>query len=264
MAGLSTGIKEKLTIARCAVNAKGQVIRKGEGYAVLKGKGNTIELMLNPSEYEHSASISYTGGYSGRGDKKGQCSKTPLGQLSPPTRFVSVDAEKVSFNAVIDGTGVVELPGSGAGYPDVNTQINDLKKVAYQFDGENHEPPVVRLSWGKLDLSGVNITGKYFYGRLTSLNVKYTLFKPSGEPLRAKVSMGFVSFMTLEESALRKNQSSPDLSHLVEVRAGDTLPLLCQRIYKDSRQHLVVARENRLSNFRDLKPGTLLRFPPLD
>jgi nucleoid-associated protein YgaU len=72
--------------------------------------------------------------------------------------------------------------------------------------------------------------------------VENTLFKPSGEPLRAKLQMTFKSFITNEEEAKKANRSSPDLSHVVEVKAGDTLPLLCHRIYKDSSYYLEIAR----------------------
>ena len=252
MAGLSTGLKAKLTITRCKVE---------DGKASkLSGDDNEFELMLNPAEYKHAHSISYAGD----NKDKSKASKTALGQTGVETRFKGVNAETVSFDAVIDGTGVVNLPTPGVGSADVKTQLKNLKKIVYIYDGDEHEPPVVCLSWGGMGLSGVNESGMFFYGRLSSFDINYTLFKPSGEPLRAKVSMSFVSFMTLEEAERRANSSSPDLSHLVEVRAGDTLPLLCQRIYKDSRQHLVVARANQLSNFRDLRPGTVLRFPPLD
>lgn len=254
MAGLSTGLKAKLTITRCKVDG-GNVVK-------LSGDEPKFELMLNPAQVKHGHSISYAGAEDS--NCKSKRSKPPLGQTGVETRFKDVNPETVSFEAVIDGTGVVNLPIPGVGSPDVNTQLKSLKDVVYVYVGKEHEPPVVCLSWGNLKLSGVNRTAEYFYGRLTSFEVAYTLFKPSGEPLRARVNMSFVSFMTLEEAQLRASKSSPDLSHLVEVRAGDTLPLLCQQIYKDSRRHLVVARANRLSNFRDLKPGTVLRFPPLD
>jgi nucleoid-associated protein YgaU len=46
----------------------------------------------------------------------------------------------------------------------------------------------------------------------------------------------------------------------VTVEAGDTLPLLCYRVYGDSRYYLAVAAHNRLDDFRGLQPGTLLCF----
>lgn len=103
------------------------------------------------------------------------------------------------------------------------------------YDGENHEPNHVRLLGGSL----------IFCGRLESMSVEYTLFKPSGKPLRA-------------------NRSSPDLSHVIEVKAGDdALPLLCDRVYKDCSCYLEVARVNHITHFRDIAPGRKLHFPPL-
>jgi len=50
----------------------------------------------------------------------------------------------------------------------------------------------------------------------------------------------------------------------VQVRDGDTLPLLCERIYGDSRYYMAVARFNGLRQFRALTPGMALHFPPLE
>jgi nucleoid-associated protein YgaU len=95
------------------------------------------------------------------------------------------------------------------------------------------------------------------------MTVDYTLFRASGEALRAKVAMNFVSFATQVEEALRAQRSSPDMTHVVTVRAGDTLPLLCQRIYRDASKYVEVARLNDLDGFRALEPDTVLRFPPM-
>ena len=192
--------------------------------------------MLNPSSYSHSYSIGYN-------------QKEALGQLGSDAKFSGIKPEKVSFDMVIDGTGVVAL----IGVDDVKTQIGNLTDIVYKYDGSNHEPNHVRLLWGSL----------IFFGRLESMSVEYTLFKPSGEPLRAKVKLSFSGFMSKEEEALRANRSSPDLSHLIEVKAGDTLPLLCYRVYKDCSYYLEVARINNITNFRDLIPGSKLHFPPL-
>ena len=70
--------------------------------------------------------------------------------------------------------------------------------------------------------------------------------------------------MSTKEQELAANRSSPDLSHLVEVRDGDTLPLLCDRIYGDAAYYVDVARFNGLDNFRQLTPGVRLHFPPLE
>ena len=231
MAGLSTGLKKKLKLSPCTVDDSGNVS---------VSDGDSFEVMLNPSSYSHAYTIGYN-------------KKEPQGQLGSDTKFSGIKPEKVDFEILIDGTGVVNLPIPGKGSPDVKTQVKQLTDIVYKYDGSNHEPNHVRMLWGSL----------IFFGRLDSMSVDYTLFKPSGEPLRAKVKMSFTGFMSKEEEALRANRSSPDLSHLVLVKAGDTLPMLCYRVYKDSSYYLEVARVNGITNFRDLQPGTKLHFPPL-
>ena len=90
-----------------------------------------------------------------------------------------------------------------------------------------------------------------------------TLLKASGEPLRANITLSFTEYKTPQEASKEANMSSPDLTHVVEVVAGDTLLLLCDKFYKDSSYYLQVAQINNLQGFRNLEPGTKLKFPPL-
>lgn len=202
--------------------------------------GNSFEVMLNPSDLSHDFSIRYN--------------ETDIpGQLSKMKKFDGINSEKVGFKLILDGTGVVTNSDSAKSAEDVKTQVQKLTDIIYKYDGNKHEPNHVRLLWGSF----------LFYGRLESLNFKYTLFKPSGEPLRAEANIKFTGFMTPEEEALQANRSSPDLTHVIQVKSGDTLPALCQRIYNDPLLYLAVAKINKLNNFRKLKPGTRLVFPPL-
>jgi hypothetical protein len=41
------------------------------------------------------------------------------------------------------------------------------------------------------------------------------------------------------------------------------LPLMCYRIYGDSKYYIEVARFNNLNDFRNLNEGMQLKFPPL-
>lgn len=198
-----------------------------------------FEVLINPADFKHSAGISY--------DKQ-----KALGEAAANPKFSAMDEEKISFALVLDGTGVV--PGAGREPVPVKKQVKQLNKVVYRYVGEKHEPPHVRLLWGSL----------IFFGRLESMSTQYTLFKPSGEPLRAKVDLSFVGAMSKKEGELVSNRSSPDLSHRVQVREGDTLPLLCDRIYGDPGYYIDVARVNNLTDFRRLEPGRQLHFPPLE
>ena len=95
------------------------------------------------------------------------------------------------------------------------------------------------------------------------MSTVYTLFKLGGDPLRAKVNLSFQGFITKKEESLKANKSSPDLTHQIVFRQGDTLPLLCYRVYEDCSYYLEIARLNNISNIGDIEPGTRLVFPPL-
>jgi len=202
--------------------------------------GITFAVMVNPSELMHDHSITYN-------------TQRTLGQVGSDAKFSAVDPDKLKFSITLDGTGVVPPSSPGGAVKDVKTQLAGLNNVVYRYVASKHEPAHVRVLWGTI----------IFFGRMKSMSVRYTLFKPSGDPLRAKVDMSFVGTMTKKEGELTANRSSPDLSHTVVAKAGDTLPLLCDRIYGDPSYYDEVARFNGLASFRHLQPGQRLHFPPL-
>ena len=226
-----SGAKSQLTITRAEIAADG---------SMTIDRTKSFTAMLNPSEFKHKREIRYN-------------TRATLGQVGSDTRFSAVQPDTVTFSILLDGTGVVPVAPANRN-KEVADHVKALNDVVYKYDGEDHEPDHVRLLWGTLIL----------YGRLQSMAVQYTLFKPSGDPLRAKIDLEFVGFMSTKEAELAANRSSPDLSHLVEVRDGDTLPLLCNRIYGDPAYYPEVARHNKLDSFRQLTPGDRLHFPPLE
>lgn len=215
----------KLTICPISVAADG---------TISPNKSKTFEVLLNPSELSQEYSITY------------DPSKT-LGQLASNLKFSAINPSTVSFDILLDNTGVVK------GSSDVQARIEKLNSIVYNYNGEIHEPNYVRLLWGSF----------LFNGRLTTMSATYTLFTPDGKPLRAKIKMSFSGFMSSQEEARRANRSSPDMTHSVLFKAGDSLPLLCHRIYNDAGHYAYVARINNITNFRDIPAGTRIVFPPL-
>ncbi|MBQ4766343.1 peptidoglycan-binding protein [Pectobacterium versatile] len=215
---------EKITIK--SITSKGSVAQ-------------TFSATLNPNSIKHNFGISYT-----------NAGLQQQGDISPKTAFKGYESEKLDFELLLDGTGVTGNTSTNT----VQKQLSTLKKVTYAYNGEQHEPYPVVISWG----SSVS-----FRGRLTSININYSLFDSSGNPLRATVSLSFTKFLTQKEKSALKKQSSPDLTHMIEFKAGDTLPMLCHKIYNDSSYYLEVARANHLISTRQIKPGTRLYFPPL-
>ena len=226
---------QKLTIQRCDVD------KRSEQVIPLAGATNMFVALINPAEVKHSHGIDYD-------------EVRPVASTDDERSYANHRPENVSFSLVLDGTGVVPAAASSAP-PKVRDLVDKLKFICYDYQGEDHEPSVVKLRWGR--------TFENFTARLTELGIDYTLFKPSGEPLRAKLQLSFVRYRTAKESQRAADNRSPDMTRVVQVREGDTLPLLCERIYRDGGRYLEVARFNELTDFRRLAPGTLLRFPPV-
>lgn len=206
---------------------------KDPGYS--QQAGDPYEVSINPEKYEHSYSIEYN-----KADGAGSPGSSP--------KFEKVAAEKVKFQLIFDATGVVDGAST-----DLPSEIQKFKGLVYDYDGSIHSPYFVELSWGTA----------LFKGRLTSMQINYTLFKPDGTPLRAEVNTDFEEYIDARTIARIADKQSPDLTHIRQVKDGDTLPLLCYDIYGDSSLYIQVAKQNKLSHFRDLKAGSKLLFPPL-
>jgi hypothetical protein len=205
--------------------------------------GDPFSVMINPASYSHSYEIKYN-------------NRQAQGSSGGSPDFNKIGWETVKLDLVFDGTGVVSSPLPGIiPYTDdgIADQIDALKKLVFDYNGNTHSPNYIQLAWGKL----------LFSCRLSALTINYTMFKPDGTPLRARASATFIGFQDEKTLAKKANKSSPDLTHLVTIKAGDMLPLLCFDIYGSSDLYLEVARRNGLANFRALVPGSQLLFPPL-
>lgn len=89
----------------------------------------------------------------------------------------------LKFDVTIDHTGIPDQIQTN-----ISGEITALKNLVYRYTGEIHRPNFVKLLWGK---------NMQFKGRLTSFDTSYTLFKPDGSPLKAKISLEFSSSTTL-------------------------------------------------------------------
>lgn len=203
---------------------------------VIKSEKDEFKVMLNPVEYSETNSIRYTGIANSKSKK-----------------FVRQEGSIFSIPKILlDTTGVVpekDWPVKGS----IKAMIEKLNNIVYKLNGKAHQPSVVEVQWGTT----------HFKGRLKKMDIKYVLFDLNGEPLRAELNLNFVIYETIKELEAEYKKSSPDLTHIIEVKAGDTLPNLCNKVYKDSSFYMQVARVNQLSTFCRLKPGMRLVFPPL-
>ncbi len=202
-----------------------------------KGGGDEFEALVNPNSVKWNINLNYT-------------ANEASGKDSHKQKFDRTDPEKLTFSLILDGTGAI-LNRQGEVIV-VQDEIAKLKTVILEYKKEKHEPNDVEIVWGELEFECI----------LKSLDIDYTMFDQAGKVLRAKVNCSFEGTTPVKEQA-STDRKSPDLSHLREVLEGDTLPLMCQRVYGDSRYYLEVARINNIVNFRQLEPGTEILFPPV-
>ncbi len=196
-----------------------------------------FEARINPNSVKYSYSIEYD-------------NRQAPGTMAREMRFKQVNPTEISFDFVFDGTGIAYPAGAGV-YDDVNAFVS----VLWDFNGSSHRTHYLMLEWGNF---------KIYKGVLTKLDIEYKLFKPDATPLRAIAKATFKSAYADGERVGMEKKSSPDLTHVRTVKAGDKLVLMTNEIYGTPDLYLEIARINGLSNFRNLEPGTQLFFPPID
>lgn len=192
-------------------------------------------VMYNPQEYAIKYQVESD-------DSQG------AGTSGSASTFKKIKPQNLSLDFTIDGTGVTTGETK-----DIPKRVQKFLDIAYEFKGDKHRPRYLMILWGTL----------IFKCTLDSCSVKYTLFNSDGTPIRAKISATFKGFIDDKKRAAKEDKSSPDLTHRRTINDGDTLPLMCHRIYGDSKYYLEVARVNNLKNFSKLETGTTLYFPPL-
>jgi hypothetical protein len=197
---------------------------------------SSYSLMINPDTIKQQRTIDYN-------------SVQAPDTSSSSQKFKSSPSDKLSFDIVIDCTGVVDPKRTS-----MFKEVTALENIVSKYNGEIHRPNFVSIQWG---------SNPPFKGVLTSFDVSYTLFRPDGSPLRAKISLSFNSYVSPKTAARQNNNASPDVTHLVDVEQGVTLPQLCQQVWKNSNYYVQVAKYNDLNKFRNMEGTEQLIFPPI-
>lgn len=214
---------------------------------------DTFEVMFNPESY----SLRYENVFQ---------SHQGINTSGREAKYALSKPSNLSLNLILDNSGVVSYPGAigtlltGSalaskfkGNNDVAKRVKKFLELTTHMDGEIHEPKFLKIEWGDL----------IFKCRLASVEVSYTLFNRSGQATRAELKTEFVGDLEESERLKKENKNSPDLTHTRTVIAGDKLSLMTHRIYGDATYYLKIAQANKLNNFRKLRSGRSLNFPPI-
>lgn len=201
-----------------------------------KVSGGSYEVMLNPDKLQWNRRVQYN-------------EEASLDSSAPSPKYNKTLSQKLSFDLMIDCTGIVD-----SSRLDLPSEIAQLSKVIYDYNGDIHSPNYVIINWG---------SGLAFKCVLSSFGLSYTFFKPDGTPLRAKANLEFSSYIDPVTLAKKDDQKSPDMTHHVMLVDGNNLPQISQQIYLSPSYYIQIAQFNQLNKFRQLQSGTRLVVPPL-
>lgn len=204
--------------------------------------GGIFELTINPEQYIRNFTIQY--------DCPPEAGASPKKKES---QFKGVTPEVLDLKFTIDGTGVVPFQqpaidivtqifiaaGPDAQVAFVAAKLTQLKSVVYDIQSESHRPPFMLVNWGKL----------VFMGELQGMTETYTLFHPTGLPLRVEVSMKIQEYKMSSVAAAAMSLLSPDLTKKRTVKSSDTLLTMTKAIYDKPDYYLEVAKANEIDQF---------------
>jgi hypothetical protein len=204
---------------------------------------NQIQVQFNPEKYSLTKGV--------------QLAEIAIPGLdSPVLQFVRGQNEKITLELFYDTTefGMVDNP---VDVRDQTVEIYDLLKI----DSETHAPPRCMLSWGdggQLFSFGSSLNPRCV---LESVSEEFNLFSPSGIPLRARLTVTFREYKTIEEQLAETPKHSSDRTKVRTVRRGETLSFVAWKAYNDPTQWRPIADANNLDNPRLLMAGSQLIIP---
>jgi hypothetical protein len=179
--------------------------------------------------------------------------RTGHGQPGTQPGYKASAPEDLKIDFILDGTGAI------MGYPpqlaslSVHDQLQLFLNCVYTFNGDTHRPNFLVVIYG----SEIN-----FKGTLSNVDLNHTLFLPTGDPLRIKVSATIKKSESDNARAAANAPKSPDLTKYRQVQQGDRLDLLTYNQYNDVSYFLQVGRANKLVTVRKIGPPQELYFPP--
>lgn len=203
--------------------------------------GKEFVLPINPEQYSRNYKVSSN-------------TKSGSGSHGSEVRYEVTMPEELRLEFIFDGTETVQ--GYAQAGKSVRQQIEAFTSFVYMPDGNKHRPNFLQVNWGEFLV---------FPCVLSNLDINFTLFEESGDPLRAKLNATFKRHTPKEEAERTTRNSSSDLTHRRLIQPGERLDLITNQIYSNPKYVLEVAKANNLTSFRNLKSliGREVQFPPL-
>jgi nucleoid-associated protein YgaU len=204
-----------------------------------KGNGVELKVQFNPTEFSLT--------------KGAQLAEIPIPGLDQPIiQFVRGQTETMSVELLFDSTE----NGTGSQATSVTEKTDEFYSLI-KIDPETHAPPVLLFKWGPA-FPGHR---KVFKCIVASVRQHFSMFSPTGVPLRAKLTVELREYKTLTEQINQLNLKSADQTKAHVVLEGETLSSIAYESYGDPAGWRRIADANAIEDPLALKPATILRVP---
>jgi hypothetical protein len=208
-------------------------------------KKTHIKALYNPEKYSVNKSVQYA--------------EIGIPGLDEPIlQFIRGQNEKVTLDLFFDTTE--------QGMVDNVADVRSLTMGVYTLlkaNTESHAPPRFTIEWG----TGMSLFGQGHSSQLCvmeSMNEEFSLFAPTGEPLRAKLTVTIRMAASVELQLKENPRNSPDRTKMAMVVRGQRITDIAYQQYGDPTQWRAIADANSsISNPRFLDTGATLRVPSL-
>jgi len=204
-----------------------------------------IQALYNPEKYSVNKSVQYA--------------EIGIPGLDEPIlQFIRGQNEKVTLDLFFDTTE--------QGMVDNVSDVRALTLPVYNLlraNTETHAPLRFKIEWG----TGMSLFRQGHTSSLCvmeSMNEEFTLFAPTGEPLRAKLTVTIRMAPSVKLQFQENPRHSPDRTRMVTVVRGQRISDIAYQRYGDPTQWRAIVDANpSITNPRFLDTGATLTVPSL-
>jgi len=205
-----------------------------------------VSVMFNPTQYTIVKPITWT---VQRPESDSAGETQPL--LNAPTLvFGGGGSRTLTLELVFD----VTEPIDGQTIQDVRTKTNAIVALT-RIEPKKQKPPVCEVSWGNAPVN----SDFPFTGVVTNLTQNFLLFRSTGEPVRAKLTVVMTEALDVVTD---QRETDPEMTTR-RVRRGDSVTGIAADVYGDPAAWRVIAEANNLDDPRRLRIGATLSIPKL-
>lgn len=168
---------------------------------------------------------------------------------APPLEYGGGGSRTLTLQLFFD----VTEPIDGREIADVREETNKIVTLT-RIERDQGKPPVCEITWGKAAPQGIDFP---FTGVVTNLTQNFTMFRKTGEPVRANLTVVFTEY---SDPVQNKHETDPDLT-TYRVKRGDTLSAIAAELYRDPALWRLIAVANNIDDPRHLSIGARLSIP---